>query len=118
MTDTTISVNLNQLHTTCQAVRLATEHGLRPGIRETDQKIHQGVPFGAHSPSGEADAARNALSHTLRRHAENSTSHLRRAEQIIAFLDHMLREYSNADSISAASFAAVQQQFDNPGGQP
>lgn len=113
-----IFVDLGQLQDTCRAVRLDTEQGLRPGLAEADQKIHQGVPFGRHSPSGEVDAAREALVHTLRRHAENSASHLRRAEQLVAFLDRMLVEYADADRLSAVDLNAVLQKLDEALPQP
>ncbi len=102
-----IVVDLEQLRDTCQAVKRDTEQGLRPGLHETDQKIHQGVPFGRRSPSGEADAAARALTYALKRYARNSASHLQRAEQIAGFLDLILTEYTDTDAISALNVEAI-----------
>jgi hypothetical protein len=102
-----IEVDLDQLRESCQTVKRDTELGLRPGLHETDRKIHQGIPFGRRSPSGEADAAAQALAYALKRHARNSVSHLQHAEQIVAFLDQILSDYSDADAISALNVELV-----------
>jgi hypothetical protein len=109
---TQLIVDLGQLRDTCRAVQADTNHTLRDGFRGTDPKIHQGVPFGRSSPSGEVSAARAALTATLHRHVENSVAHLRRADQIITFLDHMLEEYSSVDELHAADLQTLLSKLD------
>ncbi|WP_162907798.1 hypothetical protein [Allorhizocola rhizosphaerae] len=102
-----IAVDLAQLRDICKAFGLDTEQGLRPGLSRADQKIHQGVPFGRRSPSGEADAAARALIYVLKRYAHNNVSHLRCAEQISTFLDNILDAYADTDAISALGIESV-----------
>lgn len=108
-----LNVDLEQLRDTGQAVKLDVDNGLRPGLSDTDQKIHQGVPFGSRSPSGEAEAARLALTYALNRYARNNTSHLERAEQISAFLGQIVAEYGNADALSALRLEDVLELLDS-----
>jgi hypothetical protein len=110
---TQLIVDLVQLRDTCQAVRADTNKGLRDGLADADPKVHQGVPFGKASPSGEINAARDALKATLHRHAENGTAHLGRADQIVRFLAHMLGEYETADSIQAATMEQILTELDH-----
>lgn len=96
-----IEVDLGQLQLTSQALAADTRDGLKPGLSDTDMKIQQGVPFGAKSPSGEVDAARQALGYTLARNGDNFANHVRRAEQLIGFLDVILKRYRDTDDLAA-----------------
>jgi hypothetical protein len=104
---TQLIVDLGQLRDACQAVKVDTNVSLRNGLNDTDAKVHQGVQFGRTSPSGEVSAARGALSATLHRHVENSVGHLRRADQIVVFLERALVDYDDVDALKAADFTAI-----------
>lgn len=102
-----IEVDLTQLRVTCQTLTVDTKSDLKPGLSDTDLKIQQGVAIGASTASSELVAARQALGETLLRHVDNFASHLRQAEQLVTFLDVVLKEYHDADDLSGIRVDAV-----------
>lgn len=106
-----IVVDLGQLRETCVAVRLDTELGLQPGLSASEGRIQHGVRFGRSSPSGEADAAAQALRETLRRHKSNAERHLATATHLVAVLDRIITNYQDADAIARLNVEAVQAEL-------
>lgn len=102
-----IAVDLGQLQETSAKVRTETEAGLRPGLTDVDGKIQHGVRFGALSPSGEIEAARQTLIETLRIHRANGEAHIRRAEQLANVLEKILANYRDADELSRMDNATI-----------
>lgn len=97
-----IVVDLGRLRETWHSLKSDTEKDLGPGLAYTDSKIQHGLQFGTESPSAEVQAARLAFVHMLVRNHENFMSHVRRAEQVVAFMDLIMERYRDADDLLAA----------------
>jgi hypothetical protein len=107
-----VNVDMAQLRTTCAAVRIDVEQGLRPGIADTSNKVQLGVRFAQGSPSGEADAARRALIATMQRHRENGEQHLSTADNLVSALEQILANYADGDAAARLDVTTITAMLD------
>ncbi len=85
--------------------------GLESGAGEFAREIDRGVLFGTFSPSGETQAARNALWAALHRHYENAERQLGLGRALATGLEKALANYTEADDLAAAALNLIDREI-------
>ena len=103
-----ITVDLDGLHDFTSSLRLETNEGLRSGLATCDNQVQRGVRFCRNSPSGEVNAAAQAMAAVLSRHKENATRQLNLSEGLIIAMEQILTNYRDADSLNKAKLSEIE----------
>lgn len=102
-----IDVDLLHLKDMRDGICRDADDALKPGITDANGRIFRGLTIGATSQSGELDASRRALAYAMDRFLGNSGAHIGRVQQIVNFLDGMIKDYRTADDLAALTVDGV-----------
>ncbi len=106
-----LAVDLVEVRQISVDLRVQADTGLASGLGWFAREVERGVLFGTFSPSGETQAARNALWAALRRHRDNAQQQLRLGQAFAAALEQVLSNYTEADDLAAAALEVIDREI-------
>lgn len=106
-----LAVDMVEVKRVSADLRIQADGGLASGLGGFAREVERGVLFGWFSPSGETQAARNALWAALHRHRDNAERQLRLGQALAVALEQVLTNYTEADDQAAAALKVLEREI-------